>query len=167
MANELKTLMDAFLEELSDAYDFEHQLVKALPTVAAATASTDLRDALDHHLTETQTQIGRLEQVFALLGETPRRKACAGMAGILEEGNDVVDDDEFEPDAKDACLIAGCQRVEHYEIAVYGTLVAWAQILEFSEAESLLQQTLDEEEAADDTLSELAESEINIAAAEA
>lgn len=124
MTAELKTLNDAFLDELCDAYDFEHQLVNALPTVAAAAHSMELRDALEKHVVETQTQIGRLAEIFTLLGQTASRKPCAGMAGILEEGNEVVEDDEFEPEAKDACLIAGCERVEHYEIAVYGTLIA-------------------------------------------
>jgi ferritin-like metal-binding protein YciE len=161
MATELKTLRDAFVDELRDAYDFEQQLLIALPTVAAAAEHRDLRSALEDHLIETRAQVERLTTVFGLLGETPQRKHCVGMAGILDEGGEVVEDDSYAPQTKDACLIAGCQRVEHYEIAVYGTLVAWAQMLDLNEVEGLLQHTLDEEEAADAALSELAEIEIN------
>jgi ferritin-like metal-binding protein YciE len=166
MAAENKTLKDAFVEELSDAYDFEHQILAALPAVIDAAQNVELRAALESHLEETREQVTRLTRVFNLLGEPVTGKHCAGMAGILDEGKDVVDDDDFEPEAKDACLIAACQRVEHYEMAVYGTLVAWAQLLDLSEAEGLLQQTLEEEDAADQTLSDVAESEVNVEATE-
>lgn len=167
MAKEMKTLNDAFLEELQDAYDFEHQIVKALPKVAEAAGNEELQAALESHLAETKGQIARLEEVFSLLGEKVEGKHCAGMAGILEEGDEAVADDEFEPEIKDAMLIAGCQRVEHYEMAVYGTLVAWANMLDLPDVEALLQQNLDEEENADATLSELSEMEFDIETAEA
>ena len=166
MTTDLKTLRDAFVEELRDAYDFEHQIVSALPAVAEAADHAELRAALEQHLIETHTQIRRLIAIFAFLGETPGGTHCAGMAGILEEGAGVAEDQGFEPEVKDARLIAACQRVEHYEIAVYGTLVAWAQMLDLTEAEGLLQQTLEEEAAADDTLSDLAEVDIDVEAME-
>lgn len=166
MTTDLKTLRDAFVDQLRGAYDFEHQIVAALPAVAEAADHADLREALEQHRIETHTQIRRLIAIFAFLSETPGGTHCAGMAGILEESAGVVDDKDFAPDVKDARLIAACQRVEHYEIAVYSTLVAWAQMLDLTEAEGLLQQTLEEEAAADDTLNDLAESEVDVEAME-
>src|SRR6476646_5067593 len=160
------TLHDAFIDELRDAYDAEKQLTKALPKMARAASSPDLRAAFEHHLEETRGQIERLEQVFESLDEKARGKHCDGIAGIIEEGNSVMQED-FDEDTMDACLIAGGQRAEHYEMAAYGTLIAWAEAMGHTEAVDLLQQTLDEEKAADKKLSALAEGGINRSAADA
>jgi ferritin-like metal-binding protein YciE len=159
------TLHDAFLDELRDAYDAEKQLTKALPKLAKAASTPTLRQAFESHLTETQAQIARLEQVFESLDEKARGKHCDGIAGIIEEGKSVMSED-FDETTMDACLIAAGQRAEHYEMAAYGTLVAWAQAMGHTEAAALLQQTLDEEKAADKKLSSLAEGGINRSAAE-
>ena len=163
---EAGTLHDAFIAELRDTYDAEKQLTKALPKLAKASSSPKLRQAFESHLQETLGQIARLEKVFASLDEMVRGKHCDGIAGIIEEGKSIMEED-FDEATMDACLIAGGQRAEHYEMAAYGTLVAWAQALGHSEAATLLQQTLDEEKAADQKLSGLAESGINQSAADA
>jgi ferritin-like metal-binding protein YciE len=160
------TLHDAFVDELRDAYDAEKQLTKALPKLAKAASSPDLRAAFEAHLDETRGQIVRLEQIFANLGEKVRGKHCDGIAGIIEEGNAVMEED-FDEATMDACLIAAGQRAEHYEMAAYGTMVAWARAMGHTEAADLLQETLDEEKAADETLSSLAEDGINDEAASA
>ena len=159
------TLHDAFLDELRDAYDAEKQLTKALPKMAKAASSAQLRKAFETHLKETQGQIGRLEKAFASLDEKVRGKHCDGIEGIIEEGQSVMEED-FDETTMDACLIAAGQRAEHYEMAAYGTLVAWAKAMGHSEAATLLQQTLDEEKAADAKLSALAEGGINEQAAD-
>src|SRR5687768_13454142 len=153
---EMGTLHDAFLDELRDAYDAEKQLTKALPKMVKASTSAALRDAFEAHLEETRQQIERLEQVFASLDEKVKGKHCDGMAGIIEEGQAILDED-FDETTTDACLIAAAQRVEHYEMAAYGTLVAWARVMGHTEAADLLQETLDEEKAADETLTSIAE----------
>ncbi|HEX2444287.1 MAG TPA: ferritin-like domain-containing protein [Vicinamibacterales bacterium] len=163
---EAGTLHDAFLEELRDTYDAEKQLTKALPKLAKAASSADLRAAFESHLRETQGQIKRLEQVFESLDEKARGKHCDGMAGIIEEGNAILEED-FEDATMDACLIAAAQRAEHYEMAAYGTLVAWANGMGHNEAARLLQVTLDEEKAADQKLNAIAEGGINDEAADA
>src|SRR6187401_726504 len=163
---EAGNLYDAFIDELRDAYDAEKQLTKALPKMAKAASSPELRTAFETHLEETRAQIERLEQVFGGLDEKVRGKHCDGIAGIIEEGKKVMEED-FDETTMDACLIAAGQRAEHYEMAAYGTLVAWAQAMGHSEAARLLQQTLDEEKAADKKLSGLAESSINQTAADA
>ncbi len=160
------TLHDAFIDELRDAYDAEKQLTKALPKMAKAASSPGLRKAFETHLEETRGQIDRLEQVFARLDEKVRGKHCDGIAGIIEEGKAVMEED-FDEATMDACLIAGSQRAEHYEMAAYGTLVAWARAMGHPEAADLLQETLDEEKAADEKLTSLAESGINRDAADA
>jgi ferritin-like metal-binding protein YciE len=160
------TLQDAFIDELRDAYDGERQLTKALAKLAKAATAPELREAFESHLEETHGQIQRLEQVFETLESKARGKHCEGLAGIIEEGKAVMEED-FDDATMDACLIAAGQRAEHYEIAAYGTLVAWAQVLGHDEAAELLQQTLDEEKAADEKLSGLAESGINQSAADA
>ena len=160
------TLHDAFIDELRDAYDAEKQLTKALPKMAKASSSPDLRKAFETHLEETRGQVERLEQVFASLDEKVRGKHCDGIEGIIEEGKAVMEED-FDEATMDACLIAGGQRAEHYEMAAYGTLVAWARAMGHTEAADLLQETLDEEKAADQKLSSLAEDGINQEAAEA
>jgi ferritin-like metal-binding protein YciE len=163
---EMGTLHDAFLDELRDTYDAEKQLTKALPKMVKASTSAALRDAFEAHLEETRQQVERLEQVFASLDEKARGKHCDGMEGIIEEGQAILEED-FDETTTDACLIAAAQRVEHYEMAAYGTLVAWARVLEHTEAADLLQETLDEEKAADEKLSAIAEGGINQAAADA
>jgi ferritin-like metal-binding protein YciE len=159
-----ETLQDAFLDELKDSYDAEKQLTKALPKMAKAATSPELRSAFEAHLEETRGQIDRLEQVFHLLDEKPKGKHCDGIAGIIEEGSSVIGED-FDDSTMDACLIASGQRAEHYEMAAYGTLVAWAKALGHEDAANLLEQTLNEEKAADAKLTELAESGINQQAA--
>ena len=163
---ETGTLHDAFIDELRDTYDAEKQLTKALPKLAKAATNAKLRAAFETHLQETQGQIARLEQVFESLDEKVRAKHCDGIAGILDEGKSIMEED-FDDTTMDACLIAAGQRAEHYEMAAYGTLVAWAQAMGHTEAANLLQQTLDEEKAADKKLSGLAESGINQGAADA
>ena len=158
------TLHDAFIDELRDTYDAERQLTKALPKLAKAATAPELRDAFQTHLEETQGHIDRLEQVFDSLDEKVRGKHCDGIAGIIEEGKSIMEED-FEGATMDACLIAAGQRAEHYEMAAYGTLVAWANAMGHSEAARLLQETLDEEKAADEKLSALAEGGINETAA--
>jgi ferritin-like metal-binding protein YciE len=162
---ETSTLHDAFLDELRDAYDSEKQLTKALPKMAKAATSPVLRDAFQAHLEETRGHVNRLEQVMEGLGEKVRGKHCDGIEGIIEEGQAVMEED-FDGSTMDACLIAAGQRAEHYEIAAYGTLVAWATAMGHTEAAGLLQETLDEEKAADEKLTALAEAGINQEAAE-
>jgi ferritin-like metal-binding protein YciE len=154
---EAGTLHDAFIDELRDAYDAEKQLIKALTKLAKASSSPQLREAFESHRQETQGHVERLEQVFESLDEK---------AGIIEEGKAIMEED-FDDATMDACLIAAGQRAEHYEMAAYGTLVAWAQAMGHTEAARLLQQTLNEEKAADKKLSGLAEGGINQTAADA
>jgi ferritin-like metal-binding protein YciE len=160
------TLHDAFLDELRDAYDAEKQLIKALGKMAKAANTPDLKDAFETHLEETRGHVERLDQVFESLDEKPRGKHCDGIEGIIEEGKAVMEED-FDETTMDACLIAAGQRAEHYEMAAYGTLVAWARGMGHTEAERLLQETLDEEKAADQKLTQLAEGGINQEAADA
>src|SRR5262245_29606505 len=141
---EAGTLHDAFIDELRDTYDAEKQLTKALPKLAKASASPDLRQAFETHLEETQGQIERLEQVFESLDEKARGKHCDGIAGIIEEGKAIMDED-FDDLTMDACLIAAGQRAEQYEIGAYGTVVAWGEAMGQSDAVAMVQQTLDEE----------------------
>jgi ferritin-like metal-binding protein YciE len=163
---EAGTLHDAFIDELRDVYDAEKQLTKALPKMAKAASNPQLREAFENHLEETQGHVERLEQVFESLDEKVRGKHCEGIAGIIEEGKSIMGED-FDDTTMDACLIAAGQRAEHYEMAAYGTLIAWAEAMGHTEAAELLQQTLDEEKAADEKLSSLAESGINQNAAAA
>ena len=163
---EAGTLHDAFIDELRDTYDAERQLTKALTKLAKAARSPQLREAFESHLEETQGQIERLEQVFENLEERARGKHCDGIAGIIEEGKSIMEED-LDDDTMDACLIAAGQRAEHYEMAAYGTLVAWAKAMGHSEVADLLQETLEEEKAADEKLSSLAEGGINQTAADA
>ena len=165
MAN-AATLHEAFVEELRDTYDAEKQLTKALPKLAKAASSAGLKRAFETHLEETRGQIKRLEEVFAGLDEQVRGKHCDGIAGIIEEGKSIMEEG-FADSTMDACLIAAGQRAEHYEMAAYGTLVAWARAMGHDEAADLLQENLDEEKAADEKLSSLAEGGINQEAADA
>ena len=163
---QMETLHDAFLDELRDVYDAEKQLLKALPRMAKAAESDALRGAFETHRQETEGHVDRLEQVFASLDERVRGKHCEGMAGIIEEGKSVMEED-IDGTTLDACLIASAQRVEHYEMAAYGTLVAWARVMGHQDAVGLLQQILDEEKATDEKLTQLAEAGINQDAANA
>lgn len=157
------TLRDALVDEIRDLYNAEKQLTKALPKLAKAASGDELREAIEAHLEETRGQVTRLERVFELLDEKPRGKHCAGMAGIIEEGGETLQED-FEGALMDAVIIAAGQRAEHYEIAAYGTAIAWAEALGLTEVAAVLTETLDEEKAADEKLSALAEAGINDAA---
>lgn len=157
------TLHEMMLDEIRDLYHAEKQLTKALPKMAKAATNEDLREAFEMHLEETQEQITRLEEVFEALGEKVKAKPCAGMAGIIEEGNDTMKED-VDGAVLDAALIAAAQRAEHYEIGAYGTCIEWARLMGHTEVVTLLEQTLEEEKATDKKLSMLAESEINQAA---
>jgi ferritin-like metal-binding protein YciE len=156
-------LREALVDEIRDIYHAEKQIVKALPKMIKAASSEELRDAFESHLEETHGQVSRLERVFELLDEKPRGKHCAGMAGILEEGSETLEDDG-EDAVMDACIIAGAQRVEHYEITAYGTVIAWAEALGLDEVAEVLGESLAEEKAADEKLSAIAESGVNDAA---
>ena len=160
------TLHDAFIDELRDTYDAEKQLTKALPKLAKAARHDELRSAFETHREETEGQVQRLEQVFALLDEKVKGKHCDGIAGIIEEGSSAMGED-FDDATMNACLIASGQRAEHYEMAAYGTLIAWARALGHDDEADLLQENLDEEKAADEKLSSLAEGGINQSAADA
>lgn len=157
------TLRDSLVDEVKDMYNAEKQLTKALPKLAKAATSDELRTAFENHLEETQNHVVKLERVFELLDETARGKHCAGIAGIIEEGGDVLEED-FEDAVMDAAIIAAAQKAEHYEIGSYGTMIAWAKALELTEVAGILNEILDEEKAADEKLSALAESGINDAA---
>jgi ferritin-like metal-binding protein YciE len=159
----LDSLEKLFTEELKDVYNAEKQILRALPRMAKTAESPELQQAFTKHLKETEGQVKRLEQIFKELGQPARGKKCKGMEGLLEEGKEILEE-EGEPAVIDAALIAAAQRVEHYEIAAYGCLRTYAQLLGYSEARQLLQQTLEEEEAADRKLTQLGESGINQAA---
>jgi ferritin-like metal-binding protein YciE len=164
MAAKDKTLEDLFLETLKDIYWAEKKILTALPKMAKAAQSGELRKAFEKHQRETEGQVGRLEQVFQLLGQAPKGKKCEAIEGLIEEGKEVMKDFKGSP-ALDAGLLCAAQAVEHYEIARYGTLATWAAQLGMSEAKQLLGATLDEEEKTDKALSELAETSINRKAA--
>jgi ferritin-like metal-binding protein YciE len=152
----LTSLDKLFHHELKDLYDAEHQIVRALPKLAEAACNPELAAAFEEHLAQTQEHINRLETVFEEIGEPPAREPCAGMKGLMEEGNKVLDE-EADPVVKDAAIIAAAQRVEHYEMAVYGTLRTWARILGYEDSARLLEETLDEEEGTDSALTGIAQ----------
>lgn len=152
-----------FLEELKDVYNAEQQVVKALPKMAKAASSEDLKDVFEDHLEASKLHISRLEDIFKSYDHTPEGKHCKGMAGLLEEGKEVIEED-MESSVKDAALIAAAQRVEHYEMAVYGSLRTFARVLGDTDAARLLQETLEEEGQADRSLTQLAEEGINVQA---
>ena len=156
----VESLHELFLEELRDMYDGEKRILKALPKMAKAATAEDLQEAFTSHREETERQVERLEQVFELLQERPRGKKCDGIMGILEEGNNMIQQLDEGP-VLDAALIAGAQKVEHYEIASYGTLAYFAELMGNEEAKQLLGETLDEEKATDEKLNEIAKSEVN------
>lgn len=158
------SLRELYIEQLKDLYDAEHQIIKALPKMIEAAQAEELRDALNEHLDVTKEQAGRIEQIFKNLGEKPKAEKCKGMQGVIQEGNDLVTKIENE-DVRDAAIIASAQRVEHYEIAGYGTARTYAELLGEQDARELLQQTLNEEEEADQVLTNLA-GDINTEAVE-
>lgn len=161
---EQKTLEDLFLDTLKDIYYAEKQIVKTLPKMAKATTSQELRAGFEQHLVETEGQVERLEQVFEMLGKTPRGKTCDAILGIIEEGKSIMDEFKGTP-ALDAGLAAAAQAVEHYEIARYGTLKTWAQQLGLTDAVRLFDATLQEEIATDKKLTQVAEANVNQKAA--
>ena len=158
-----KTLEDLFHDTLKDVYYAEQQILKKLPELAEAASSKELRAAFEHHFQETEGQVARLEQVFALLGTTPQTKRCDGIRGILTEGDTMLKEFKDTP-ALDAALISSAQAVEHYEITRYGTLRRWAQMLGLPEAAELLNATLDEESNTDDLLTQIADAQANVQA---
>jgi ferritin-like metal-binding protein YciE len=161
----IETLKELLVHEMEDLYDAEHQIVAALPLMEAAASSRQLKAAFKQHTKQTEGHVKRLEKVFQLLGAPPNRRTCKGVAGLLKEGQDMIKE-KTAPDIHDAGLIAAAQKVEHYEIAGYGTLRTWAQHLGTQEAVTLLQQTLDEEGETDKKLTALAEGKINEEAAQ-
>jgi len=162
MAEERHPLHDLFEDQIKDLYSAENQLIKALPKMAKNATNPQLRTAFERHLEETRNQATRLEQIAQELDFTPKGKKCKGMEGLIEEGKEVMD--EFDEDTLDAGMIGAAQKVEHYEIAAYGTARAHAQLLGYTKAARLLQQTLDEEGRTDKKLSQLAESIVNVEA---
>jgi ferritin-like metal-binding protein YciE len=160
---ENNSLRELYIEELRDIYDAENQMLKALPKMADATTSDELRSGFEEHLEQTRGHVQRLDQIFADIGEKATGKKCKGMQGLVSEGKEVIDED-FEGEVKDAALISAAQRVEHYEIAAYGTVRTYAEILGEQSAVDLLEKTLQEEKETDEKLTELAQS-INVEAA--
>ncbi len=162
----METLHDLLVNELKDLYSAENQMIKVLPTLASTANNAQLREALAMHLQQTHEQARRIEAIFrAGLDGSPRGKKCAAMEGLIEETKDILHE-KSAPDVLDAALIGAAQRVEHYEIAGYGTARAHAQQLGYLNAVHLLQQTLEEESAADEKLTQIAESSINVSAAQ-
>ena len=160
----IKSMMDLLVNELKDLYGAEHQILKALPKMIKVATNEQLREGFEKHLAETKNQVTRLEQVFEKLGVSAKKKTCEGIKGITEESEELVDA-EPEADILDAGLIAAAQKVEHYEIASYGSVRAWAQQLGLRDVANLLQETLEEERATDKKLTQLAESMVNQQAA--
>ena len=156
-----KGLKELYIDELKDLYSAENQLVKALPKMAKAATSPDLRAGFTEHLEQTKGHVQRLEDIFRQLGESPKGKKCKGMEGLIDEGSEAMD--EYEGSLLDAALIGAAQRVEHYEMAGYGTVIAFAEELRQSEHVSLLSETLDEEKQTDEKLTKLS-GEVNAAA---
>lgn len=163
---EMQTLRDLYIDELKDLWSAEKMLVKALPKMAKAASHPELSKAFTTHLRQTEQQVKRLEQIFDDLGESPRGKKCIGMEGLIEEGQELLKE-KPDPDVLDAGLISKAQHIEHYEIAGYGTVRTYAELLGEARQAQLLQQTLDEEGQTDKLLTQLAESSINIEAASA
>ena len=159
------SLKSLLVEQVKDLYDAEKRLTKAIPKLAKASTNEELQTALQEHLDETETQVSRLEQVFELLDERPKAKPCEGMKGLIEEGDEHAKEDYDDDDLRDAMIIGSAQRVEHYEIAGYGTAIAHARLLGLDDVVELLELTLEEEKAADVKLTEIAESVVNLEAA--
>jgi ferritin-like metal-binding protein YciE len=163
MASKMATLEDLYTDLLKDLYSAEKQLVKALPKLAKNAESPDLQKAFQEHLRQTEGHVERIERIFTELDGSPRGKKCVGMEGLIEEGNELMQEN-VEPDVLDAGMIAAAQKVEHYEIASYGTARAWAQRLGYDNAARLLQETLEEESMANEKLTRIAESHVNLEA---
>jgi ferritin-like metal-binding protein YciE len=161
---ELQSLRDLYIDELKDLYSAEKQLVKALPKMAKNATNPDLKKAFTDHLEQTEEHVSRLEQIFESLEASPRGKKCVGMEGLIEEAKEMLEEDA-EEDVLDAGLISKAQHVEHYEMAGYGTVRRFAQILGETEHVELLEQTLNEEKEADQLLTQLADGSINVEAA--
>jgi ferritin-like metal-binding protein YciE len=166
MAEEMNPLEELFVEELKDIYSAENQIIKALPKMAKAASSPELKRAFERHLEETRRQVERLDQIGQELDTKLTGKKCHGMEGLIEEGKEIMEED-FDDNAIDAGLIGAAQKVEHYEIAAYGTARTHAAMLGYNKIARLLQQTLNEEGATDKKLTQLAESIINVEAVEA
>jgi len=160
MPEQLNALSNVFISQLKDMHSAETQLVEALPKMASAATTEELTNAFEEHLNETKGQVKRLEQVFSSIEAEPGGNHCKAMEGLIAEGEEIINK-AGEPEAKDAALICGAQKVEHYEIATYGTLREYARILGHSEAQRLLEENLNEEKAADKLLTKLAEQSIN------
>ena len=163
MAAKMATLEDLYMDLLKDLYSAEKQLVKALPKLAKNAENSQLQRAFQDHLKQTEGHVERIERIVSELGGSPRGKKCVGMEGLIEEGNELLQENA-EPDVLDAGLIAAAQKVEHYEIAGYGTARTWAERLGYNNQAQLLQQTLDEEGEADKKLTQIAESFVNVEA---
>jgi ferritin-like metal-binding protein YciE len=162
----IDSLETMFIEELKDLYDAERRLTKAIPKLSKAATSDELRQALDNHLAETQEHVSRLEQAFESMDTPAKGKACAGIKGIIEEADEHVGEDFESDDLRDATIIGAAQRAEHYEIAAYGTAIAHARLLGRDDVVQLLEDTLDEEKAADQKLTQIAETVVNLEAAD-
>ena len=156
----MESLEQLYIDQLKDMYNAEKQLLKALPKMSRAATTQQLRQAFDEHLEQTRGQVDRLDRVFKESGRTPIGKKCEGMTGIIEEGNEMLEANA-EGEVKDAALIAAAQKVEHYEIATYGTLKTFAKTLGLDRAAQLLEENLREEKAADEKLTHIAESGVN------
>ena len=163
---QMESLQELLIEEMRDIYSAENQLLKAMPKMAKKATNPQLKKAFETHLRETEGQVQRLQKIFEKLGKKPTGKKCAAMEGLIEEGKEMMGED-MEDDVMDAALISIAQKVEHYEIASYGTVRTWAQQLGDEQTARALQQTLDEEGKTDKLLTELAESTINVEAAQA
>ena len=165
-STKLDTLDDLFLHEIEDLYDAENRILGALPKMRDAASSAEVRTGFERHIAETEGQIKRLEQIFSMIGKSPKRETCEAAKGLIKEGSEIVNA-TGDDDVKDAALIGAGQRVEHYEIAGYGTARNLAQRLGLSDAATLLEQTLEEEKRMDRMLTQVAEQSINPAAAAA
>lgn len=160
----ISNLEDLLTDELKDLYSAENQLIKALPKMAKTAKSKELRAAFEEHLKQTQTQLERIERVAKDLGVSPKGKKCVGMEGLIEEGKEIMSEAE-EVGAMEAGMIGAAQKVEHYEIAAYGTAIAHARQLGFNNVASILEKTLEEEKMTDEKLTKLAENQVNVQAA--
>jgi ferritin-like metal-binding protein YciE len=163
---DIANLQELLVDEMRDIYNAENQILKALPKMAKKATNPKLKQAFESHLQETEGHVERLRKVFEGLGQKPTGKKCAAMQGIIEEGSELMSED-MSDEAMDAALIAAAQKVEHYEIASYGTVRAWANVAGMKDVAKVLQQTLNEEGAADEKLTKIAESSINVQAADA
>ena len=164
MAKKMTSLDELYIDLLKDVYSAENQLIKALPKMAKAAGASDLRNAFEEHLNQTKHQAERIERIFSQRGNaSPRGKKCVGMEGLIEEGKEIMQEN-MEEQVMDAGLIAAAQKVEHYEIASYGTARAWAQQMGYDRDADLLQQSLEEESMANEKLTQIAESHVNVQA---